>query len=182
MHEDIKPRLMGALEKQVRENSQSVDTVAFALEELGARSGQQSGDLQGVSNIQGSDSESVDELLEQGNAFEAEVVKGVEDAGNPGQGEVHTHEVHRTMFSPSIRIRSGKEKASVADKKIICPECGSSVRVEWRAAKWSSVYAFNCPACAIKLHVRGVPPIRIHRMDAKGNWRFVQIIHGTRID
>jgi hypothetical protein len=73
--------------------SQSVDTVAFALTGLGARSGEQSGDLQGLSNVQGADSESVDELLEQGNAFEAEVVKGVEDAGDADEGEVHTHEV-----------------------------------------------------------------------------------------
>ena len=28
-----------------------------------------------------------------GNAFEAEVVKGVEDAGDADEGEVHTHEV-----------------------------------------------------------------------------------------
>ena len=83
----------GALKKQVREKSQSVDTVAFALEGLGARSGQQSGDLQGLSNVQGADSESVDELLEQGNAFEAEAVKGVEDAGDADEGEVRTHEV-----------------------------------------------------------------------------------------
>jgi hypothetical protein len=34
----------------------------------------------------------VDELLEQGNAFEAEVVKGVEDAGDSDEREVHTHE------------------------------------------------------------------------------------------
>jgi hypothetical protein len=31
--------------------------------------------------------------IEQGNAFEAEVVKGVEDAGDADEGEVHTHEV-----------------------------------------------------------------------------------------
>jgi len=31
--------------------------------------------------FEGADSESVDELLEEGNAFEADVVKGVEDAG-----------------------------------------------------------------------------------------------------
>jgi hypothetical protein len=83
----------GAFRKQVRGKSQSVDTVAFALKGLGARSGEQSGDLQGLSNVQGADSESVDELLEQGNAFEAEVVKGVEDAGDADGGEVHTHEV-----------------------------------------------------------------------------------------
>ncbi len=85
----------GALKKQVRGKSQSVDTVAFALEELGARSGEKSGDLQGLSNIQGADSESVDELLEEGNAFEAEVVKGVEDAEGADEGEVRTHEVPR---------------------------------------------------------------------------------------
>jgi hypothetical protein len=83
----------GALKKQVQGKSQSVGTVAFALERLGARPGEQSGDLQGLSNVQRADSESVDELLEQGNAFEAEVVKGVEDAGNTDEGEVRTHEV-----------------------------------------------------------------------------------------
>src|SRR6266568_7342380 len=65
----------GALKKQVRGKSQSVDAMAFALEGLRARSGEQSGDLQGLSNVQSADSESVDELLEEGNAFEADVVK-----------------------------------------------------------------------------------------------------------
>ena len=82
-----------ALKKQVREKSQSVDTVAFALEGLESRSGEQSGDLQGLYNVEGVDSESVDELLEEGNAFEADVVKGVEDAGDADEGEVRTHEV-----------------------------------------------------------------------------------------
>jgi hypothetical protein len=66
-------------------------TAAFTREGLRARSGGQSGDLQGLSNREGAASESVDELLEEGNAFEADVVKGVEDAGD--EGEVHTHEV-----------------------------------------------------------------------------------------
>jgi hypothetical protein len=81
-----------ALNKQVREKSQSVDTVAFSPEGSGTRSGQ-SGDLQGLSNVQGADSESVDELLEEGNAFEADVVTGVEDAGGADEREVRTHEV-----------------------------------------------------------------------------------------
>jgi len=68
-----------------------LDTAAFTREGLRARSGGQSGDLQGLSNREGADSESVDELLEEGNAFEADVVKGVEDAGD--EGEVHTQEV-----------------------------------------------------------------------------------------
>jgi hypothetical protein len=86
-------KTVGALKKQARGKSQSVDTVAFALEGLGTRAGEQSGDLQGLSNVQAADSESVDELLQEGNAFEAEVVKGVEDAGDADEGEVHTHEV-----------------------------------------------------------------------------------------
>jgi hypothetical protein len=81
----------GALKKRFRGKSQSVDTVAFALE--GARSGEQSGDLQGLSNVERADSESVDELLEEGNAFEADAVKGVEDAEDTDEGEVRTHEV-----------------------------------------------------------------------------------------
>ena len=47
-----------------------------------------------MSNVEAADSESVQELLEEGNAFEAEVVKGVEDAGDRGgTREVRTHEV-----------------------------------------------------------------------------------------
>jgi N utilization substance protein A len=82
-----------ALNKRVRSERQSVDTVAFALEGMAARSGGQSGDLQGLSNVQNADSESVDELLEEGNAFEADAVKGVEDAEEADAEEVHTHEV-----------------------------------------------------------------------------------------
>jgi hypothetical protein len=82
-----------AFKKQVREKSQSVDTVAFSPEGSGARSGRQSGDLQGLSNVQGADSESVDELLEEGNAFEADAVTGVEDAEDADEREVRTHEV-----------------------------------------------------------------------------------------
>ncbi len=86
-------KTVGALKKQVRGKSQSVDTVAFALEGPGAQSAEQSGDLQGLSNVEGADSESVDELLEEGNAFEADVVKGVEDAEDTDEEEVRTHEV-----------------------------------------------------------------------------------------
>jgi hypothetical protein len=67
--------------------------VAFALERLGARPGEQSGDLQGLPNVQRADSESVDELLEQGNAFEAEAVKSVEVAGDSDEHEVRAHKV-----------------------------------------------------------------------------------------
>jgi uncharacterized protein YdeI (YjbR/CyaY-like superfamily) len=43
-------------------------------------------------DIESADSESVNELLEEGNAFEADVVAGVEQADDDGR-EVQTHEV-----------------------------------------------------------------------------------------
>ena len=70
-----------------------MDTVEFTLEEVEAMSSELSGDLQGLSNIECADSESVDELLEEGSAFEAEVVMGVENAEDADGGEVRTHEV-----------------------------------------------------------------------------------------
>jgi len=78
---------------KVRGKSQSVVTTSFEPKGQGARSGGQSGDLQGLSDRAGADSESVDELIEEGNAFEAEVVAGVENAPDADQGEVRTHEV-----------------------------------------------------------------------------------------
>jgi len=56
-------------------------------------SGGQSGDLQGLSNRELADSESVDELLEEGNALEAGVVSGVEEADDADEREVRTREV-----------------------------------------------------------------------------------------
>ena len=53
----------------------------------------ESGDLQGLSRAETVDSESVDELLEEGNAFEAGVISGVEEADDSEGREVHTHEV-----------------------------------------------------------------------------------------
>ena len=62
-------------------------------DELGSNSAGQSGDMQQLSNVAGADSESVAELVEEGNAFEADVVDGVENAKDPDVSEVTTHEV-----------------------------------------------------------------------------------------
>lgn len=51
------------------------------------------GDFVGVSAIEGADSESASELLEEGQTLEAGIVSGVENAPDPDQGEVQTHEV-----------------------------------------------------------------------------------------
>src|ERR1700686_3620849 len=78
--------------KRVRGKSEVVGSVAFEPAGLGARSGGQSGDLQGLSDRGRASSESVDELLEEGNAFEAEIVKGVKDAPDADGGEGGTHQ------------------------------------------------------------------------------------------
>jgi hypothetical protein len=70
-----------------------VDRLVFEPKGLGPRSGGQSGDLQGLSELESAGSESVGELLEEGNAFEAEVVKGVEGVSEADEEEVTTHEV-----------------------------------------------------------------------------------------
>jgi len=81
------------IKKRAPRESQTFDNDATALQERRSGSAGQSGDLQGLSGHEGADSESVDELLEEGNAFEAEVVSGVESADDADEQEVHTHEV-----------------------------------------------------------------------------------------
>lgn len=82
-----------APKKRARPKGKRVESTVLRPQETRARAGGQSGDLQGLSDIRSANSESVDELLEEGNAFEADVVKGVEEAGNEPEHEVHTHEV-----------------------------------------------------------------------------------------
>jgi hypothetical protein len=60
---------------------------------LGPGAGGQSGDIQGLSRRESADSESVEELTEEGQEYEAEVISGVENARDPDQGEVTTKEV-----------------------------------------------------------------------------------------
>jgi hypothetical protein len=79
--------------KRITQTSRSADDAVFSRPRGGSHSGEQTGDLQGLSNLEAADSESVDELLEEGNAFEADVVSGVQAADDADEEEVHTHEV-----------------------------------------------------------------------------------------
>ncbi|HEY1262885.1 MAG TPA: hypothetical protein VGF06_05125 [Terriglobales bacterium] len=49
--------------------------------------------MQGLSSREGADSESVEELVEEGNPFEAGIVEGVEEADADQTSEVRTREV-----------------------------------------------------------------------------------------
>lgn len=61
--------------------------------ETGPDSAGQSGDAQQLPDRATADSESVEELLDEGNAFEADAVLGVENAKDPDVSEVKTREV-----------------------------------------------------------------------------------------
>jgi len=66
---------------------------AARKDELGPDSAGQSGDTQQLPDTPTADSESVEELVDEGNAFEADVVLGVEDAKDPDVSEVTTRQV-----------------------------------------------------------------------------------------
>jgi hypothetical protein len=60
---------------------------------LGPGTGGQSGDIEGLPGLAGANSESVRELAEEGQSYEAEVVDAVEGAPDPDEAELETREV-----------------------------------------------------------------------------------------
>jgi len=64
-----------------------------ARDEGGTGSAGQSGDTQGLSDVAEAGSESVEELLEEGQSFEAEAISGVQEAADRDVAEVHTKQV-----------------------------------------------------------------------------------------
>jgi hypothetical protein len=62
-------------------------------DETGSDSAGQSGDIQLIHDSPVADSESEQELVEEGNANEAAAIEGVEDAPDPDVSEVRTREV-----------------------------------------------------------------------------------------
>jgi hypothetical protein len=79
--------------KLIAGSESSADVVAYKTRGLGANSAGQSGDTQGLPGTAVGDSESVEELLEEGQTFEAEVLEGVENARDADKSEVRTREV-----------------------------------------------------------------------------------------
>lgn len=88
-----KAKKLARLKKRPRGRASNTDVQSAGLRGFGPGAAGQSGDLQGLSRRHGADSESVEELLEEGQAFEAEAVSGVEDALDPDESEVTTKEV-----------------------------------------------------------------------------------------
>jgi hypothetical protein len=65
----------------------------------------QSGDTQGLSDVAEAGSESVAELLEEGQTFEAEAIGGVEDAPDADVAEVHTKQFPEDDVPPEYLER-----------------------------------------------------------------------------
>jgi hypothetical protein len=97
-------RKRAARRRPVRENedvmgSQSVETVPLSAVRARGRAaraaaaGGGGGDYSGLSPVEGADSESPRELLEEGQTFESGIVGGVQNAPNADEGEVRTREV-----------------------------------------------------------------------------------------
>jgi len=78
---------------QDSEGIRTYGTVAPKEKGMGPGSAGQSGDTQGLSDVAEAGPESVEELVEEGQSFEAEVMSGVEEAADPDVAEVQTTEV-----------------------------------------------------------------------------------------
>lgn len=75
----------------------------------GSRTAGQSGDDMGLSDVEDVDSESVDELVDEGQDFEAELVQAVENAPDPDQGELDA-EVPEDDQDPDVRTFSKRNR------------------------------------------------------------------------
>ena len=81
------------MKKQHDEGIQTYTEVSPKEQGTASGSAGQCGDTQGLSDVAEAGSESVVELVEEGQSFEAEAIEGVEDAEDGGVAEVHTKEV-----------------------------------------------------------------------------------------
>jgi len=68
-------------------------SIPFRPKGPGAQTAGQSGDIEGLRKVARANSESVEELAEEGQSFEADAVAGVEEAEDAEESEVVTHEV-----------------------------------------------------------------------------------------
>ena len=91
--------------RRVRGSADAGELVNYQRRGLGGVTGGQSGDTQGISAAVDADSESVEELLEEGQTFEAEAIAGVENAPDPDEGEVVTHEIPEDDVPEEYRQR-----------------------------------------------------------------------------
>jgi hypothetical protein len=102
-------------------------TIDAQMDELGTDAGQvgpdsagQSGDAQGLSDVADAADESVEELADTGQPYEAEVIDGVEDAADHPERPVPTHATFEE------RVRRSDWSAGVSCSAVSGPKwsCG----------------------------------------------------------
>ena len=93
------------VKKQARPKRQFTGRASVRYKGSGPDTAGQSGDIQGLSGVAEVDSESVAELIEEGQAFEAGLVSGVENAPDADVAEVTTKEVPEDDVPPEYRER-----------------------------------------------------------------------------
>jgi len=91
--------------KKTNEGIRTYGAVPTSQKGTGPGSAGQSGDTQGLSDLAEANSESVEELVEEGQYFEAEVISGVENAPDADEGEVRTTEVDEDDVPPEYQDR-----------------------------------------------------------------------------
>jgi hypothetical protein len=74
------------------DNEANLDELGNDPGQVGPDSAGQSGDSQGLSSIADAADESVEDLADEEQAFEAEVISGIEDASDHPERPVRTHE------------------------------------------------------------------------------------------
>lgn len=84
----------------MRKDLETYGTVSNMDRDADADSAGQAGDTQGLSDVAEAGPESVKELVEEGQAFEAEVIAGVENAPDPDEAEVRTKQVREDDVPP----------------------------------------------------------------------------------
>ena len=77
------------------DNQARLDDLGVDPGQVGPDSAGQSGDPQGLSQIEDANEESVEQLADTEQAYEAAAVKGVEDAADHPERPVHAHEEYR---------------------------------------------------------------------------------------
>jgi hypothetical protein len=80
------------MDERNRDNEARLDELGDDPGQVGSDSAGQSGDAQGLSPIEEANEESVEELSDTEQAYEADVVQGVEDAGDHPEREVRSHQ------------------------------------------------------------------------------------------
>jgi hypothetical protein len=78
--------------RNTRKDEAQIDELGSDLGQASSDSAGQSGDVQGLSQVADVDEESVGELAETEQTYEAEVVAGIEDAGDHPERPVRTRE------------------------------------------------------------------------------------------